>query len=256
MKIITIIIIMFALSALTACGGYNKNRQNEINDRKEAANINVQLASGYMKRGQFEVAKEKLLKAIEIDDNYVPAYTTMAVLMNGLGEVDEAKEYYRDALSIDSNNPELLNNYGTFLCQHHELEEAKLQFNKALKNPLYETPEVAHSNLGYCMMKSDNPDYELVEKHLRQALSANPNMRSSLMAMGELGIKTERYLMARAYMQRYHAITQPSSASLWLQIQAEKALGDKKHFMQLSSQLLDDFPESPEAKKLRGGVRR
>lgn len=247
---------MLIALTLTACGGYNNARKTEINDRKQSANINVQLASGYMKRGQFEVAKEKLLKAIDLDDSYVPAYTTMAVLMNGLGKVEEAKSYYLDALDIDSNNPELLNNYGTFLCQHNELDEAKEQFIKALNNPLYETPEVAHSNMGYCLMKNDNPDYELIEKHLRLALTANPNMRSSLLAMGELGIKTKRYLMARAYMQRYHAISNPTSASLWLQIQAEKALGDQKHFAQLSKQLLDDFADSPEAKNLKELTRR
>ncbi|MCW8853172.1 MAG: type IV pilus biogenesis/stability protein PilW [Gammaproteobacteria bacterium] len=256
MKIITKIIIMLLVLTLTACGGMSKTRKNEIADKKEAASINVQLASGYMQRGQFEIAKEKLLKAIEIDDGFVPAYTTMAVLMNRLGEVEEAEEYFVDALDIDSNNPELLNNYGTFLCQHNKIEEAKEQFNKAINNQLYETPHVAHGNLGYCMMKSVNPDYVLAEKHLRKALEADPKMRSSLMAMGELGIQTRRYLMARAYMQRYHAITRPSSSSLWLQIQAEKALGDQKYLLKLTTQLLDDFPESQEASKLKRAVRR
>jgi len=110
--------------------------------------------------------------------------------------------------------------------------------------------------LGYCMMKSENPDYVLAEKHLRKALEENPKMRSSLMAMGELGIKTRRYLKARAYMQRYQAITRPSASSLWVQIQAEKALGDQKHFLKLSTRLLDDFPESPEASKIKRAVRR
>ena len=239
---------MLMALTLTACGGMSKTRKNEISDIKEAANVNVQLASGYMQRGQIEIAKEKLLKAIDLDDTYVPAYTTMAVLMNRLGKVDEAEDYYLDALNIDSNNPELLNNYGTFLCQHKKLEDAKEQF--------YTTPHVAHGNLGYCMMKADKPDYALAEKHLRKALDANPEMRSSLMAMGELGIKTQRYLMARAYMQRYHSITKPSSSSLWIQMQAEKALGDKKNFLKLTTQLLDDFPDSVEAGKVKRAVRR
>lgn len=256
MKIITRIIIMLTVLSLTACGGMSKARKNQIDDKKEGANINVQLASGYMQRGQFEIAKEKLLKAIELDDTFVPAYTTMAVLMSRLGDIDEAENYYLDALDIDSNNPELLNNYGTFLCQHNKLDDAKEQFNKAINNPLYETPHVAHGNLGYCIMKADNPDYQLAEMHLRKALRVNPEMRSSLMAMGELGIQTRRYLMARAYMQRYHSITKASPDSLWLQIQAEKALGDKKHLLKLTTQLLDDFPDSPEASKVKRVVRR
>lgn len=251
MKIITRIIIMIMAVTLSACGGSSNSRKNKLDDRKEAASINVQLASGYMKRGQFEIAKEKLQKAIDLDDEYVPAYTTMALLLNRLGEYEQADEYYADALDIDSDNPELLNNYGAFLCQHNKIEQAKQQFNKVLRNQLYETPAVAHGNLGYCMLKAENPDYALIEKHLRKALETNPKMRSSLMAMGELGIKTQRYLMARAYMQRYHAITRPSAESLWLQIQAEKALGDKKYFAKLSRQLLETYPDSPEAKKVK-----
>ena len=84
---------MLMVLALTACGGMSKARKNEIDDQKESANINVQLASGYMQRGQFEVAKDKLLKAIELDDSFVPAYTTMEVVMNRLGEIEEEENY-------------------------------------------------------------------------------------------------------------------------------------------------------------------
>ena len=59
--------------------------------------------------------------------------------------------------------------------------------------------------------------------------------------------KTERYLMARAYIQRYHAVAAPSAASLWIQIQAEKALGAKDHYMKYARQLISEFPDSDEA---------
>ena len=252
MNIITKIMIMIMAISLVACGGSGKTRKSQMEDSRQAASINVQLASGYINRGQLEVAKEKLLKAIELDDEYVPAYTTMAVLMNRLGEYEEAEDFYHQALDLNSDNPELRNNYGTFLCQHNKIDEAIEQFNKALNNQFYVTPAVAHANLGYCMLRSSKPNYKLIEAHLRKSLEVDPHMRSSLMAMGDLGIKTRRYLMARAYMQRYHAITRPSADSLWLQIQAEKALGDKKHFMKLSSQLINDFPNSAEAAKVKG----
>ena len=75
-------------------------------------------------------------------------------------------------------------------------------------------------------------------------------MSIALLSMGELGIKTNRYLMARAYLQRFHSVKAATPHSLWLQIQAEKALGDQQYFIKISRQLLNSFPESPEAKKL------
>lgn len=219
-------------------------------DLKQAARINVQLAAGYIQRNNYEIAKEKLEKAIEADPKYVPAYTTMAVLMDIIGEPTEAENYYLEALDIDPRNPELRNNYGTFLCKQGKIDEALEQLQKALKNQFYETPEKSHANIGYCLMQAENPDYRKAERHLRSALKVNPNMSSALIGMGELAIKTKRYLMARAYMQRYHSQARATASSLWYQIQAEKALGDQKHFLQLSRQLLKQFPESPESRQL------
>lgn len=245
--IITIMLAVF----LTACGGSGTVKQNtKGTNYKEAAKINVQLASGYIHRGQYEIAKEKLEKAIEQDSGYVPAYTTMALLMDILGEADDAESYYLEALDIDPRNPALRNNYGTYLCKLNKVDEAVKQFELALKNQFYETPENAHANLGYCLMKAENPDYVTAEKHLRKALKAKPNLTSALLAMGELGIKTKRFLMARAYMQRYHSVSLPSAESLWYQLQAEKALDDQKNFLRLSRELLKKFPDSPQADML------
>ncbi len=251
MRLVQKILIICSVLSLLSCttvkkGGLPGGKPN----LKEAARINVQLASGYMQRKQFEVAKEKLEKAMEADPDYVPAYTTMAVLMDILGEPVEAENYYLDALDIDPRNPELRNNYGTFLCKQKKIDAALKQFEKALKNQFYETPEKSHANMGYCLMQEKEPDFKKVEKHLRSALKVDPNMPSALIGMGELGIKTKRFLMARAYMQRYHEQARPSAASLWYQIQAEKALGDQKYFLKLSRQLLKYFPDSEEAKQL------
>jgi len=251
MRLALKIYILLFVFFISACGvpGSSKRPQSEA-DQKKAAKLNVKLASGYIQRGDLEVAKEKLLKAIEQDDAYVPAFTTMAILMSLVGKPDEADDYYQDALDIDDKNPETLNNYGAFLCGQDKIDDALEQFSKAIRNQFYETPEKSHANMGYCLLKADNPDYVTAENHLRQALKINPTMHSALLAMGELGIKTRRYLMARAYMQRYHAVSQPSASSLWYQIQAEKALGDEKHFVKLSRLLLKRFPSSPEADKV------
>jgi type IV pilus assembly protein PilF len=242
-------LVVLVSSLLVACGSTPAEVKQESNMR-DAAKMNVQLASGYIQRGQLEIAKGKLVKAIEQDPKFVPAYTTMAVLMEMVNDLTEAENYYLDALDIDPRNPELQNNYGQFLCKQNKIDEAVKHFDKALSNQFYETPERVYANLGYCLMQGDKPDYKQAEVNLRKAIKTNPQMATALLSMGELGIKTQRYLMARAYMQRYHAVSRKSATSLWLQIQAEKALGDKKYYIDLSRELLNTFPDSPEAKLL------
>ncbi len=257
MRFYQLVVIALVAAVLGGCSAQNtRAAKNEVKREREVAVLNVQLASGYIQRGSLEIAKAKLLKALEYDDEYVPAYTTLAVLQNMLGEVEAAKTSYLNALDIDKNDPDLRNNYGAFLCEQGKYEEAKNQFMLAINNQFYETPEAAYSNLGYCLMQGDQPDYKTAEHYLRRALAKNQNISSALLAMGELGIKSGKYLMSRAYMQRYHSIQQPTSHSLWIQIQAEYALGDKEHFLKISRVLLKQFPESKEAEKVMRMSRR
>lgn len=243
-------ILTLLLVLITACGGGSNSKPTERERQtKESAVINVQLASGYIRRGDLEVAEQKLLKAIQHDRKYVPAYTTMAVLKSMIGDLEGAEKYYAKAIDLDPRNPELHNNYGTFLCNSGKLEQAYKEFQLALRNQFYATPETAHANLGYCLLQADEPDFVLAERHLRSALKVDPNMASALLAMGELGLRSNKYLMARAYMQRYHGVARPSAATLWLQIQVENALDDKDFVHKLSRTLIEEFPESPEAAK-------
>lgn len=250
-KNLSFLTLMLMLLISSGCTTVSPQLGRGQADLKTASKINVQLASGYIQRGDLKIAEEKLTKAIKQDPKNVTAYTTMALLQEIIDEPVEAENYYLQALDIDDKNPELHNNYGAFLCKQGKIDEAIKELQAAAKNQFYTTPEKAYANMGYCMMKAEKPDYKLAEKYLRLALKKNPNLKSALIAMGELGVKTHRYLMARAYMQRYHAIAPKSANSLWLQLQAERALGDQKHFIQLARLLLKKFPDSDEAQKVQ-----
>lgn len=235
---------LLATLVLSACVS-STTRNKESSNLIEASGTNVQLAVGYIKRGEYEVAEGKLLKAIEQHPENIEAYTMSAFLMMKLNRMDEAEEYYLEALDIKKNSPELRNSYGAYLCKVNRVEDAMNAFKEAYSNPFYNTPYLAYSNAGTCLLESG--DYPGAEKMLRKALKAQPTLSGALLSMAELGIKTEKYLMARAHIQRYHAVVQPSAESLWVQVQAEKALGAQEHFMKYAKQLVNDFPDSEQA---------
>jgi type IV pilus assembly protein PilF len=214
-------------------------------DLKQASALNVQLAIGYIDRDQLSIAQEKLDKAIEQDPKNVDAYTTMAYLKRKVKEFDQAEKYYLKALDIRSTNPNIHNNYGGLLCQMGRYDEALKEIRLAYEDPFYESPYLAYANAGTCLL--DKGDYKQAEKMLRKALRDQPNYAGALISMAEIGVKTEKYLMARAYIQRYHAVARPTAESLWLQIQSEKALGAEEHYLKYARRLLKDFPDSDEA---------
>jgi type IV pilus assembly protein PilF len=251
MKYLIRIILIITITGLSACSSKQEvviEKRVQEPDLIQAAALNVQLAIGYIDRGQLAVAQEKLDKAIEQDPDNVDAYTTMAYLKRKVNELDEAEKYYLEALEIRSTNPNIHNNYGGLLCQMGRYDKALDEIRLAYEDPFYETPYLAYANAGTCLL--DKGDYKEAEKMLRKALRDQPNYAGALISMAEIGVKTEKYLMARAYIQRYHAVARPSAESLWLQVQSEKALGAQDHYLKYARKLLKDFPDSDEAGKL------
>lgn len=247
-RLITAIITAFLTLSLVACtigGGQKTGRKKGSPNLKDAAELNIQLAVGYIQRKQYTPARGKLIKAIEQDPDNVDAYKTLAYLFALLGLKDEAETTYNEALELNPDDSELLNSYGAFLCASGKLDEAQEYFEKAYRNPFYEALYLAESNAGSCYIKQKK--YKKAEVLLRKSLRKQAKLPGSLISMAEVGIKTERYMMARAYIQRYHAVESPSPESLWIQIQAEKALGAHDHYMKYARQLINKFPDSDEA---------
>ena len=247
-RLITIIITVALVLFLAACSTTSTVTDDGVKNKanlKDASSLNTELAVGYIQRQQYKTAKEKLEKAIEQDPTNVTATKTLAYLYALLGLKDEADEKYREALEISPDDPDLSNYYGTFLCSIGELDEAQEYFKVAYSDPFYESLYLAQSNAGSCFLKQQ--EYKKAEALLRKSLRQQPNLPGSLISMAEIGIKTDRYLMARAYIQRYHTVVEESSESLWIQIQAEKALGAQDHYIKYARRLINEFPDSDEA---------
>ncbi|VAW53138.1 hypothetical protein MNBD_GAMMA06-1989 [hydrothermal vent metagenome] len=220
-------------------------KQSSEPNFKEASKINVQLAIGYIKRKQYTPARDKLEKSIEQNPDYAPAYKTLAYLYALLGLPEKADETYQEAIDLKPNDPDLSNGYGAFLCSQGNYEEAQKYLSVAYSDPFYEARYLAESNAGSCYIKQNK--YKKAETLLRASLRKQSKLAGSLISMAEIGVKTERYLMARAYIQRYHAVKPATAESLWIQIQAEKNLGAKEHYMKYARKLIKDFPDSDEA---------
>ncbi len=250
-RLITIIITAFLALFLVACTTTTSEvvhkpvRKTSEPNLKEASKLNTQLAVGYIQRQQYKLAKEKLEKAIAQNSDNATAYKTLAYLYALLGLKEKAEEKYIEALELTSNDSDLFNSYGAFLCSIGKLDEAQENFKLAYSDPFYESLYLAQSNAGSCYIKQQ--EYKKAEALLRKSLRVNPNLPGSLISMAEVGIKTERYLMARAYIERYHGVKAASSESLWIQVQAEKALGALDHYMKYARQLINEFPDSDEA---------
>lgn len=212
------------------------------------ARLNVELGKAYIHEGDYKQAMAKLQRAIEYSPNYPEAHGTLAILHWRLGEQDKAERAFREAVRLNPDDPQFHNNYGVFLCERERYDAAEEQFVQALANPLYETPEHAHTNAGLCALRRPAP--ELAEKHFRAALQKNPKFAPALLKMGEISFQGEHYLQARAYLQRYSEVAAPTAESLWLGVRAERKLGDWDAASSYALRLRANYPDSEQTRLL------
>ena len=244
MKIILMTIIGLILSA---CGLFLKEDQAlRINEKSNRiAEANFKLGVAYLQAGDYERALEKLQKAQKSDPDYAQIYNALGVLYQEIGEYEDAEKYYHQGLELNPKSSEILNNYGRFLCQIERYQEAEKTFIKATENPLYTKPEIVFSNAGTCLLRQNN--VKKAEIYFRKALKLQPKVANALISMSRISYGDQKYLSARAYLQRYLEVSKQNPESLWLGIKIEQALGDKDALSSYSLLLKNNFPNSEEA---------
>jgi type IV pilus assembly protein PilF len=223
-------------------------QQASIDRPDTLAETNVKLGIGYLQQGQKELALSRLQRALQLDPNLPSAHNAIAILYDQLGEEGLAAQHYQRAVSLDPQDSRAHNNYGRFLCNRNEYAAAEEQFLLAVKNPFYETPDLAYENAGLCALRV--PDLPKGEEYFRTALKLNPKLPSSLYQMASIHFNRSDYLPARAYLQRYENVAKPTAATLWLGIRIERVLGDKNAEASYAVALRSNFPDSEEARKL------
>jgi type IV pilus assembly protein PilF len=236
--------------ALAACTTTEVAPGGGKTDLKEAARLNTQLGIDYMRRGQYELALEKLKRALEQDSDLAAAHSTIALLYVRRGEADLAEEHYREALDLNKNDPGTLNNFGIFLCGQGEIEDAEEAFLKAAQNKDNPTAADAWANAGVCVRR-DPKKLEKAETYLREALRLNPRHANALAQMAQVSHDRQDFLRARAFLQRYEAIAKPTAQTLWIGAQTERKLGDLQSARAYERRLRTDFPEAPETEAMQ-----
>jgi len=238
----------FALLAGCGAGQPGVKKEDAATQKQEAARIHTELGQTYLRQGKLEMAQEKLNTALSFDPDYVNAHTVLAVLYEQIGDAAKAEEHYKRAAQLKPKSGAEQNNYGTFLCKVGRYDEAQGYFDRAIADPFYQTPAVALTNSGTCLLHAGKRDE--AEKRLRLALEKNPNASETLFQLASVNYEKGEYFKARAFMQRFEANSQPRPDALMLGRNIELRLGNGNAAGDYTRRLLQGFPESEQARAL------
>ena len=227
-------------------GASNESSQPAPVDPKYRAKVHTELAAAYFQAGNMAVALEETRIALESDSDYYQAYSVRGLVHAHLKENAKAEEDFRKALKIAPKNPEVNNNYGWFLCDTGQARQSISYFLNALKDPLYDTPDVAYFNAGACAVKAGDLDGALgyLLNSLRLARGPAPGTRYQLANLFYLRGNLDE---AKIYLnEAMKAMDNPSAEALWLGVRLERKLGNKAGEGNFAAQLRSRHPTSLE----------
>lgn len=239
--------VLFAV-LLTACA--SDNRPDISN--KDNAVVYTHLGTEYLRMGKLSVALEKLQKAVDFDPESVEAHDAIAVLYEKLKQYAEAREHFEAAIKLRPESTSTLNNFGRFLCDRGEYDEAIIYLKQAVELPLNDSKWYALTNMGRCELLRGNQD--IAEANFRKALEVQPKYAPALLEMQRIAYRQNNYLSARAFLQRYTEVAEQTAGTLWVAIETEKALGNLQVANQYLEQLMQKFPTSNEAKQIKAAA--
>ncbi|HDL1261380.1 TPA: type IV pilus biogenesis/stability protein PilW [Mannheimia haemolytica] len=142
---------------LAACSSLPPSSSEVEFNRSEAVKARINLALAYLEQNDFPKAKQNIDKALAHDEkDYLP-YSVLAYYYQQTGDAENAEKAYQTALKLSQNRPDVLNNYGTFLCKQGQFQQAYQQFEQSVKSkaPYYHQAD-SLENMVLCAKKEPN----------------------------------------------------------------------------------------------------
>lgn len=226
-------------------------RAPEVSPKDRAA-LHADLGAGYYERGRMDVAIEELNEAASLDPSNPRIYNYFGLVYTVLGENAKAEQNFQRGMSLAPEDSDLRHNWGWYLCSNDRPRESIPQFELALRNPFYRTPEVALTNAGRCSAAFG--DINGAESFYRQALARSPTNAPALYGLALIAFKAGRVDEARGYTRRLAQLAAPAPEALFLGMCVERKAGDRVAETLYVVQLRNRYPDSAEAKAITTGL--
>jgi len=211
-------------------------------DPGAAAKTRTSLALRYLQGGDTQQAKLNLDKAMQHAPRSPEVHRAFAYYYQQVNETALAEQAYRRSLSLAPENPDTLNNFGVFLCQQGQFQEAESLFLAALNQPDYVKVADTYENAGICAKVAGQTDR--ARHYLQATLNYNPRRHRALLEMAEIELGAGNVGDARGYLSRYQQIAQPTAKSLRLWEALELAAQHPQAAAEYRRERLLRFPDS------------
>lgn len=245
-KATSVLLLVLLLSACVTVteGGFSEKESTE----KTVENL-TQLGMGYIQKGRYDWARERLQRALSLNPDYAPANHAMGLIWRKEGELDLAEEYFAKSISQDSDFRVAQHNLGRLYVQQKRYDEAEKHLSRAANDRYYANRVGAFGDLARASYQQNNPVAAI--EYYRQALRISPYNQEALVNVSTLLFEEANYDESLRYFDRFDRLVKRQEAkhtshSLWLGIKLSRFFGNSPRVSVLAGQLQTDFPNSKE----------
>lgn len=223
-------------------------------DFKEAARLNTDAGAEYLRKGQFRDAKDKLDSAVKQDPSYYKAHWVMALLLEQIDRPSEADGYYKTAMRLQPEDPDIANTYAVYLCKSGKVDEALPLFEGLIRNKLYREPWAAATNAALCL-RNDKRNADALA-FLERALTMRPDYVDAVIQKADVQLAVGRGAQSRQTVDAYLALDILKSRDphrpevLMLGVRAAQSVGDCDAAANYERLLRRDYSASPQTAAL------
>ena len=246
--------VILLLSVLSVGCVHERISDDNLDENKrtpqEQAQIRAELAANYLQRGELKVALDEVEEALKLDADNAAANYIMALIQMRFKDKQKVEHYFRKAIRRPDPLPNAQQDYANYLCGQKDYKQAFKEFEALHDNPIYPNQELVYLNEAECHLLAHQKDR--AEQALRKALKINPRLVPALYHMTVLSFESGNMLQTRAWYQRYMELGRDDPRILYIAYQTEKTLGDKNAAASLALRLKGKFPDSEQARLLRG----
>lgn len=242
---------------LSACVTTVESRFTKKASPEKAVENYTQLGIGYLKENHPDLARQRLQKALSIDENYAPANDAMGLLWQTEGELDLAEEFYRKAINKDASLTQAKHHLGRLYNQKREYDKAEPWLRKATEDRYYDGRNQAFNDLAMNFYRQGHTD-KAIETY-SESLRISPYSAEPLVNIATLLFEGQQYKESLKYWDRLDRLvqrqqTRHTSHSLWLGIRLANIFQSSQRSARLAVQLSEEFPDSAEFQQYKDSL--
>ncbi|WP_075173869.1 type IV pilus biogenesis/stability protein PilW [Neptunomonas phycophila] len=253
-----VVVLSVLVLNLYACTNLQTDDQKYVNKNtvssEAALEAYTRLGLQYLRGGDTSSAKSSVQRALEIREDYAPAYNALGLIFQVEDEKGLAEQYYRKAISLDEKSAMFHNNYGAFLFSQQRYEEACKQLAIATEDPFYNSRGQAFENLGRCLNRIGKTAEAI--SAFERSLKTGGRRPQALVELAQLYLDANQIANAEGYYKEFSGLVDDkrvshSAKSLWVGILIARMNNDVSTAATYALLLKNLYPASEEYKSYK-----